>query len=75
VGFNKSSSCGFRPTPTGFRRNLRKYANINKLNANINKLNANINKLSIYKCIKSSRVIKCTLSPGIGICVGGVLNY
>jgi hypothetical protein len=25
-------------------------------------------------CIHSSRVIKRTLSPGAGICVGGVLN-
>jgi hypothetical protein len=28
----------------------------------------------VYKCINSSRVIKRTLSPGAGICVGGVLN-
>jgi hypothetical protein len=28
----------------------------------------------VYKYINSSRVIKRTLSPGAGICVGGVLN-
>jgi hypothetical protein len=54
-GLNKSSTCGIRPTPTRFERNLCKDANINMFNANINKLNANINKLSIqvYKIIES----------------------
>jgi hypothetical protein len=43
-GLNKSGTCGIRPTPTRFGRNLCKDANINMFNANINKLNANINK-------------------------------
>jgi hypothetical protein len=47
-GLNKSSSYVFRPTPTRFRRNLCKDANINKLNANINKLS-----IQVYKIIKS----------------------
>jgi hypothetical protein len=47
-GLSKSSSCGFRPTPTRFRRNLCKDANINKLNANINELS-----IQVYKIIES----------------------
>jgi hypothetical protein len=45
---NKSSSCGFRPTPTRFRHNLCKDANFNKLNANINKLS-----IQVYEIIES----------------------
>jgi hypothetical protein len=69
-GVNKCSTCGIRPAPTRFGCNLCKHANINMFNANINKLNANINKLNANNKLS----IKCTLSPGAGICVVGVLN-
>jgi hypothetical protein len=64
-GLNKSSSRGFRPTPTSFRHNLCKDANINKLNANIKKLS-----IQVYKIIESYQTY--TISRCRYMCQRGV---